>query len=110
MGTDGCVGRDDPAPTMGTDGCVGRDGRAPTVGMMVAYFKYQSTKQINAICNRGIGKIWQRNYYDHIIRNRKSLFFIRNYIRENPLKWSIDSQNHLSVEEKETEEHFLGQA
>ena len=57
----------------------------------------------------GIGKIWQRNYYDHIIRNRISLFFIRKYIHENPLKWSIDSENHLYMEEKETEEYFSGQ-
>jgi putative transposase len=88
---------------------IGRDNRAPTLGMMVAYFKYQSTKKINAIRNMGIGKIWQRNYYDHIIRNRISLFFIRKYIQENPLKWSIDSENHLCMEEKETEEHFSGQ-
>jgi putative transposase len=80
------TGRDNPAPTttgpdnrvwrenpVGRDNRVGRDNPAPTVGKMVAYFKYQSTKQINAIRNTGVMKIWQRDYYDHIIRDKKSL-------------------------------------
>lgn len=104
------TGRDDRAPTMtGSDDRIGRDDPAPTLGMMVAYFKYQSTKQINAIRNTGVVKIWQRDYYDHIIRDKQSLYFISKYIRENPMRWSIDSENHLSIEEKETKKHFSDQ-
>jgi len=33
------------------------------------------------------GKLWQRNYYDHIIRNKKSLERIQNYIINNPAQW-----------------------
>ena len=38
-------------------------------------------------------KIWQRNYYDRIIRNEKELDKIRKYIFENPLKWELDKNN-----------------
>jgi len=34
--------------------------------------------------------VWQRNYYEHIIRNEDDLNRIRKYIIENPLKWSDD--------------------
>jgi REP element-mobilizing transposase RayT len=38
-------------------------------------------------------KIWQRNYYDHIIRNETSLNKIREYIRNNPAIWDNDIEN-----------------
>ena len=38
-------------------------------------------------------KFWQRGYYEHIIRNEKSLDRIRHYIINNPLKWEIDKNN-----------------
>jgi putative transposase len=76
----------------------GRDDRAPTLGNMIAYFKYQTTKRINASGNNEIRKIWQRNYYDHIIRDEKSLYFIRQYIRNNPVHWGKEFENHLSGE------------
>lgn len=36
---------------------------------------------------------WQKSYYDHVIRSERSLYAIRNYIRWNPLKWTIDQEN-----------------
>jgi REP element-mobilizing transposase RayT len=42
---------------------------------------------------------WQRSFYDHIIRNEKSLFQIRKYIQNNPLKWKLEKdrdRDHLS--------------
>ena len=36
-------------------------------------------------------EIWQRNYYEHIIRNEKELFVIREYIQNNPQRWEADS-------------------
>ncbi len=39
------------------------------------------------------GKLWQRNYYEHIIRNEDDLNSIREYIRYNPLKWDEDEEN-----------------
>ncbi len=36
---------------------------------------------------------WQRSFYDHIIRNEENLNHIREYIRNNPLKWEFDRYN-----------------
>ena len=35
-------------------------------------------------------KLWQRNYYEHIIRNEKEYYKIIEYVRTNPLKWEED--------------------
>lgn len=45
---------------------------------------------------------WQKSFYDHIIRNDVSLFRIRKYIENNPLKWDYDRENSniISIEEK----------
>ena len=36
---------------------------------------------------------WQRNYYDHVIRDHDELEKIRDYIRKNPLRWTLDRYN-----------------
>jgi REP element-mobilizing transposase RayT len=36
------------------------------------------------------GKLWQRSYFDHIVRTEEALAQIRIYIRENPARWNID--------------------
>jgi putative transposase len=62
----------------------------PTLSKVIAYWKYTTTKVINEHRNSPGMKFWQRNYYEHIIRNEKSLMYLRQYILENPLKWQID--------------------
>ena len=88
------VGAGSPRPCddIACDG-IGRGNRAPTIGHMVAYFKYQSTKQINKSRNTPGKQIWQRNYYDHIIRNDRSLYRTRQYIKTNPFTWEYDREN-----------------
>lgn len=54
-------------------------------------FKSVTTKQINKIRNRPGTSVWQRNYYEHIIRNENELNQIREYILNNPLKWLKDT-------------------
>ncbi len=39
------------------------------------------------------GNRWQRNYYEHIIRDEDDLNNIREYITENPVKWEFDREN-----------------
>jgi len=39
------------------------------------------------------GRLWQRNYYEHIIRSEESLNRLRRYIAENPLRWQLDREN-----------------
>ena len=48
-----------------------------------------------------IGKsLWQRNYYEHIIRSERALNSIRKYIENNPLKWHLDHDNPDYKEQK----------
>ncbi|HDO22867.1 MAG TPA: transposase [Nitrospirae bacterium] len=67
--------------------------RERTLGQIVAYFKYQTTKQINQRRNTPGIPVWQRNYFDRIIRNETELKRIRRYILDNPLKWHLDKEN-----------------
>lgn len=39
------------------------------------------------------GRLWQRNYYERIIRNNQELNRIRNYIINNPMNWEFDRNN-----------------
>jgi REP element-mobilizing transposase RayT len=43
------------------------------------------------------GKLWQRNYYERVIRNDEELFAIRAYIADNPAQWATDSDNPNNV-------------
>jgi hypothetical protein len=66
----------------------------PTLGQIVAYFKYKSTKEMNLLDNAGtVTKFWQRNYYEHIIRNETDLQNKTDYIHANPLLWEQDEEN-----------------
>lgn len=70
--------------------------RKARLGQPVAYFKYQSTKQINELRRIPGTKVWQRGFYDHIIRDDTSLNRIREYIATNPLRWHLDQENPRS--------------
>ena len=63
---------------------------SPTLGRIVAYFKYQSTKYINQHRDRPGMRIWQRNYYDHVLRDDTDLQRVRQYVTENPMRWELD--------------------
>ncbi|MBP6965029.1 MAG: transposase [Armatimonadetes bacterium] len=55
-------------------------------------FKSVSTRRINRV-NRSPGRtVWQRNYYEHVIRSEKSLNAIRRYIEVNPTGWLRDPE------------------
>ena len=57
---------------------------------IIGYFKMNSAKQINKLRYTTGTSVWQRNYYEHIIRDEKDLNRIRNYIINNPGKWQDD--------------------
>jgi putative transposase len=65
----------------------------PKLGQIVAYFKYKSTKEINAIQGGVVTRLWQRNYYEHIIRNQQDLELTWLYIESNPAQWQADDEN-----------------
>jgi len=43
------------------------------------------------------GKLWQRNYYERIIRNDDELYRIREYIQNNPQQWDDDDYNPMKL-------------
>jgi putative transposase len=95
--------QDDPSPRQ-DDPSPRQDGRtsesqAPfrspsgTLGAIVRGFKSASTKQINIYRNTPGIPVWQRNYYEHIIRNADAHNRIRAYIVNNPRRWPQDEEN-----------------
>ncbi len=72
----------------------GGDVAVPSVrkplGRLIGAFKTVSTKRINELRGTPGAPVWQRNYYDHVIRGERSLQEIREYIAGNPLRWELD--------------------
>ena len=67
---------------------------APTsrkpLGQLIGAFKTVSTKQINQLRNMPGRRLWQRNFYEHVIRDESDLARIREYIINNPANWEKD--------------------
>ena len=75
-------------------------GVAPTLSLpdVVHRFKVMTTKRYVGGVKQSNwppfrGRLWQRNYYEHIIRSDESLNRIRQYIRDNPMRWAFDHEN-----------------
>lgn len=76
---------------------------APTLADVVRAFKSITTLEyVRGVKNEGwppfAGKLWQRNYFERVIRNERELFETRKYIQENPLKWDSDPENPNRLE------------
>ncbi len=84
---------------------VGATGRSPlpkgptpkSVGAMLAGYKSAATRRINDLRGTPYTPVWQRNFYEHVIRNEDDLAEIKEYIVNNPLKWDLDVENPNSV-------------
>ncbi|MFC1727323.1 transposase [Patescibacteria group bacterium] len=64
-----------------------------TLGTVVGLFKSECTKQIRRQLHRPNLVIWQRNYYENIVRTDADLLKIRNYIKNNLQMWERDRNN-----------------
>ena len=62
------------------------------LGKVIGWFKYQVTKQVNALSGAPGERFFQRSYYDHVIRNQQDYNETWEYIRHNPLKWMIQKR------------------
>ena len=60
------------------------------LGQLIGAFKTVSTKGINQILGTPGVQVWQRNYYEHVVRSEDSLNAIRHYIVNNPGNWALD--------------------
>ncbi len=81
----GCRGAARCAPTT-----VRTNVEAGSLGAIVRSFKSAVTKRINEVRGTPGAAVWQRNYWEHIVRNGRDLERIRRYIAENPGRWGED--------------------
>jgi REP element-mobilizing transposase RayT len=83
-------------------------GAAPTklrLGDLVQRFKTLTTRRYATAVREQKwpafrDRIWQRNYYEHVIRDEDELLRARTYIQENPLKWDLDPENAAHVQSR----------
>ena len=82
-----------------TDHSRGVSRNAPTttprkpLGRLIGAFKTVTTKQVNLAQGTPGQLLWQRNYYEHIIRNDAEWDRVREYIANNPMRWGMDREN-----------------
>jgi REP element-mobilizing transposase RayT len=91
-----------PAPNGSTTQNWATTRVAPTVGDVVGAFKSRITVEyVRGVKTSGWppfrGCLWQRNYYEHIIRDEAALHAIREYTANNPLQWALDRENPANV-------------
>lgn len=63
-----------------------------SLGAIIQNFKSITTRRINRLRHKPGGKVWQRNYYEHIIRNQAEMEKIAAYIETNPSNWLEDEE------------------
>jgi putative transposase len=71
--------------------------RRKPLGQLVGAFKTVSTKRINGIRSTPGLPVWQRNYYERVIRSDEELKRVRQYIIDNPAHWEEDRENPNNV-------------
>lgn len=81
-------------------------GVAPTVALSLPQIVHRFKSFTTAQYRTGVtqnqwpsfnGSLWQRNYYERVIRNEKELFAMREYIQNNPQSWVLDPENRDAV-------------
>lgn len=66
------------------------EGSIPTI---IRSYKAAVAYRYNRINGCSGNPVWQRNYYEHVLRNERDLDAVRRYIRNNPLQWHLDREN-----------------
>ena len=88
-------------PNVTTEGMDGsplpRGPKSASLGAIIAQFKSRVTKRLWKTQTSNRAPIWQRNYYEHIIRNEKDLKHKTDYIEANPMLWGEDNENPLNI-------------
>lgn len=65
----------------------------PTLGEVVRAFKARTSQASKTACSNDFKALWQRNYYEHVVRGEPDLQAIREYINNNPKQWHLDKDN-----------------
>jgi len=74
--------------------------RQMLLSKIIGWYKMNVAKQANILLNNSGNRFWQRNYYEHIIRNEKSLHRIKDYIINNPAQWDDDMNHPNNINKK----------
>ena len=72
----------------------GTGNPSPTLGNVIGWYKYQVTKEANKQGHTAGEKLFQRSYYDHVIRNQRDYDEIWEYIKNNPRKWLLQKRGY----------------
>jgi hypothetical protein len=67
--------------------------KAASLGAIIGQLKSASTRRINALRDTPGARVWQRNYYEHVIRDEADLAEVESYIADNPRRWAEDRKN-----------------
>lgn len=70
-----------------------RDLKRHGLSQIVGAFKSFSSRRIAELNSSWRGAVWQRSFYDHLIRNGDDLANVRRYILQNPAMWEFDREN-----------------
>ena len=73
-------------------------GSLPT---LIRSFKSAATRGINRLGSTPGRRVWQRGYYERVIRNERELNAVRRYIAANPLQWELDPENPANTGKSE---------
>lgn len=68
---------------------------AGSLSTIIGSYKSAVTQRINSTENTPGGILWQRGFYEHILRDENELHRIRGYILANPQNWETDEENPL---------------
>jgi len=79
-----------------------RPGLQPgSLGTVVGTFKSVTARRINRLRRTPSFPVWQRNYYERIVRDERELQHIRAYITANPTRWNLDRENPDRIEARD---------
>ncbi len=99
-GTEPLVGKmepineqNNPLASTGFTSTLPHGAKASSVGAIIGNFKSLVTRHINNLRRTPGTRVWQRGYYDHIVRDEAELAAIRRYIIDNPRRWQEDRDN-----------------
>jgi REP element-mobilizing transposase RayT len=93
MSTPNSVGTRHASPLQGRP----KGSKRGSLGAVVGSFKSAVTKRINELRDTPGAPVWQRNYYEEIIRNEHMLNSVRQYIETNPTQWALDENNPANL-------------
>ena len=108
VGADGCPPYNTdgtPLSASGTHSCAPLRRKPKSLGSIIAGFKSAGTAKINQQRGTPGAPVWQRNYYDRIIRDDGELDRARQYILDNPIKWELDRENPNNIPGERSEKH-----